>query len=242
MFAEFNRHFTAFPESVMLYWESDAYQFILWLLGLAALFNECHQIPKIATWFARSTHGGDDPLLVDLFTLLGIKEWQRNPNLVFEKPYHILWDVVRGNPVNPEKNNRPENIEKYLRNWYKGMKNNYWYDRHKGRFASHFGYWALETGLMTLLFDLDDSSYRDLTFYPKDLVDYARTKNVVAHLRQLATPPIQPKAEGGDICTQSGVWFAPTLSNKEIVMKLGDKFPIERSSVGIVSWYFKRAN
>lgn len=41
-----------------------------------------------------------------------------------------------------------------------------------------FGYWAFEAALATVLYDLDDSSYRDMLHYPKDLVDHARNNGV----------------------------------------------------------------
>lgn len=54
------------------------------------------------------------------------------------------------------------------------MKDCYWYNRHKGKFATHFGYWSFESGLVSVLCGLDDSAFRDMLYYPEDLVDYAR--------------------------------------------------------------------
>jgi hypothetical protein len=37
-------------------------------------------------------------------------------------------------------------------------------------------YWVFETGMLTVLNKLDDSSYRHLNFYPRDLVDYCKAR------------------------------------------------------------------
>jgi hypothetical protein len=36
------------------------------------------------------------------------------------------------------------------------------------------GYWSWEAAAVTVISRIDDSSYRDKPYYPKDLVDYAR--------------------------------------------------------------------
>ena len=50
-----------------------------------------------------------------------------------------------------------------------------WHDVHLSVGKDGFpGYWCWEAALVTLLYDMDDSSYRDMPFYPKDMVAYAK--------------------------------------------------------------------
>ncbi len=50
-----------------------------------------------------------------------------------------------------------------------------WYNSHKGRHATYYGYWSFESAAIVAILDLDDSSFRDNQYYPKDLVDYYRS-------------------------------------------------------------------
>ena len=174
MFEEFGRHKRMFPEWNMKYWEPDAYQYLMWLLGLAYLFNLPEYVPQIATWYAHNTdEGGDDPLICALFTSLGCSAFNVPQNdMVFEKTYRPLLNALQAGAE--RKDEAQKHLKAYLKGWYKGMKDCYWYNRHKSKFATHFGYWSFEAGLVSVLLDLDDSEFRDMLYYPKDLVDYAR--------------------------------------------------------------------
>ena len=52
------------------------------------------------------------------------------------------------------------------------------YNAHKARFDLYYGYWSFEAAAITCIMDLDDSSYRDNKYYPKDLVDFYRSTSV----------------------------------------------------------------
>jgi hypothetical protein len=67
-------------------------------------------------------------------------------------------------------------MQKFLKGWYKSMRKVYWHDHHKsdGKWG-YAGYWCLEAALVTVLYNIDDSSYRDMPFYPKDMVTYAKS-------------------------------------------------------------------
>lgn len=130
-------------------------------------------------------------------------------------------------------------LESYLKAWYKGLKDCYWHDRHKGKFATHFGYWSFEAGMVTLLFDLDDGIYRDMLYYPKDLVDYAR-KHRKALVNSAAVPEGKLRALPGERCPKTGEWCAEHLGHKTLVLNEGDLMPgPEVGMTGLVVWYFK---
>ena len=135
------------------------------------------------------------------------------------------------------KDEAQKHLTAYLKGWYKGMKDCYWYNRHKGKFATHFGYWSFESGLVSVLCGLDDSAFRDMLYYPKDLVDYAR-----AH-------PFEPLSEQrkqtlralpGEPCPKTGDWYALHLGGKVVSVKEGEPMPgPEYGPTGVVIWYLK---
>jgi hypothetical protein len=105
------------------------------------------------------------------------------------------------------------------------MKDCYWYDGHKNLGVFFFGYWAFEAGLVTLLWNIDDSSYRDMRFYPKDLVDFAR-EQAKAPQGEVPKPHISRKT--GERCPHAGRWGvleSPGAFVQERFFKEGDTFP-----------------
>ncbi len=76
-----------------------------------------------------------------------------------------------------DKGKSQELIKIFLeKEWYHNHKEAGWYNSHKSKHNTYFGYWSFEAAAVTCIMDLDDSSYRDNEYYPKDLVDYYRSK------------------------------------------------------------------
>ena len=71
------------------------------------------------------------------------------------------------------KEKRPAMMAQYLADWYHASRREPYYDSHE-RGINFFGYWSWEAAAITFLLDIDDRSYSDAMFYPKDLVDFAR--------------------------------------------------------------------
>ena len=62
-------------------------------------------------------------------------------------------------------------LERYLKGWYGAFSNAYWHDSHKGpEGGGYFGYWAVEIAGVVAAFDMDDSPFRGMPYYPKDLI------------------------------------------------------------------------
>jgi hypothetical protein len=92
--------------------------------------------------------------------------------LLFPGTYKQLWEVTQNNNYSEQTGH----MERFLKGWYKSMKKMYWHDRHTSAGKSSFsGYWCVEAALVTVLFNIDDSSYMDMPFYPKDMVAFAKT-------------------------------------------------------------------
>jgi hypothetical protein len=56
------------------------------------------------------------------------------------------------------------------KDWYNGHKSAGWYNGHKSKHDSYCGYWSFETAAIVKIMGLDDSSFRDCDYYPKDLL------------------------------------------------------------------------
>lgn len=60
-----------------------------------------------------------------------------------------------------------------MADWYHASRKEPYYDSHK-RGEEFRGYWSWEAGAITVALEIDDTSYRNAEFYPRDLVDFAR--------------------------------------------------------------------
>jgi len=84
-----------------------------------------------------------------------------------KKPYPILESIIKlGVTANIE------DLKTYLeKDWYKAHNGLAWHNTHK-KDHSYLGYWAFETAAIVKIFGLDDSSLRDVDYYPYDLVHF----------------------------------------------------------------------
>lgn len=92
-----------------------------------------------------------------------------NKTLCYDTKFSLLYESTL---LNPDKANM--GVKQFLKNWYKNMKQCYWYDNHKGPDGGgYFGYWCFEAAAVSYLFNIKDSTYRDMPHYPKDLLGFA---------------------------------------------------------------------
>jgi hypothetical protein len=219
---ELERHKTQFPHKSFLYWEPDSFQFLLWSMSFTVLSGKPDALQTIVRMLGKNPQDNDDPLLSILLARLGYIGLPRLDHLAFPKSYQHLYNVIKGDGVSPTKEERQKSLTQYLRGWYKGMKDCYWYNRHKARFPTFFGYWAFEAALVTLLYDLDDSSYSHMLYYPKDLVAHARSQGY-ASLFPMSTPK-HYIAFPNDAVPVDGVWQC-NLTDEEVILKKGERLP-----------------
>lgn len=173
VFEDLRRHHAAFPADNFKLWEPDAYYFTLLLMSWAVLFNLPEHWETLAAFISKESDDGEDPYMRIFFTTLGVKDFPgQNAALLHPDPYGILYDSLRGNDRAVQQKAMPQ----YLKRWYKSkaIKGCYWHDLHTVNPSAHLGYWAFETGMLTVLNKLDDSSYREMNFYPRDMVDYCK--------------------------------------------------------------------
>lgn len=149
----------------------DNYVEAIWLLSQAYLLGMGQpELYRIVTYIGNE---GQD-LLFEKFASAIVPGLKRRParKLLYSKAYQPLYDAISA-PVEQQ----PVLMQQFLRNWYGKMRDTGWYDAHKSPNGGGFdGYWCWEAAGVAVAFGIDDASFCDMPYYPKDLADFARTK------------------------------------------------------------------
>ena len=181
-FEDMQRHKEAFPEANFKLWEPDAYHYTIMLTSWSVLFNLPECLDILAAYVSRDPEDGEDSFIYTLFSALGVHDFPgKQAGLLHEDPYGMLYDSLAGS-----KENQQNAMKAYLKRWYKSkaIRGCYWRESHSIKPSVHLGYWAFETGLLTVLNDLDDSGYREMNFYPRDMVDYCKAQGWAREVRE----------------------------------------------------------
>lgn len=211
----------------------ETYVEALWLLSLSRLLGLGNPvIERVANLYSDDeTNDGSDELFEILLAKLGRKSFPAE-GLIHEDPYQLLLDCIKAEPED-----RPALMTQFLKRWFKGQKECDWWGSHIPRKGTtvldtgFFGYWAFEAALVTYLWDIDDSSYRDLPHYPKDLVDYARQHAATSQVQHLAT-----RVLGGERCPSAGWWFTPARAGSRQRFEEGQLMPEVGGDYGATIW------
>lgn len=153
-----------------LYWNNNSsYVDMLWMMSLAILFDVSKEQFCILSDLVNKYNRND--ALLEFFTkykVQGIVE-EIAGNYSFGFPYDKLTDIVA------DKVNCVDKLKEYLEKyWYVGHKDMGWYDIHKAKEKLYYGYWSFEAGAIAKILNLDDSSLKDVPYYPYDLVHYKK--------------------------------------------------------------------
>jgi Domain of unknown function (DUF1911) len=215
----------------------DIYVDYLHLLSAAILLHREDLIPRIHAINAETDFDGVDAVVEELLKFYlpdrpELDEW-------LWKPYRGLLDAIDADT--PAE--RSKDMQKYVKSWYPGMKGvaHFWgaHEKIKPEFSPYFGYWAMCAAAFSYLYDIDDSSYRDEVVYPKDLVDYARSKPRRTVEEAAKQVPLElRRCEGGKVCPETGLWFTPAKSDSQQIFRQGDTMPIFNTDYGLTIWYW----
>lgn len=171
-FEDLQRDKEAFPERNFMLWEPDTYYYTMLLTSWTVLFDLPECLDILAGYISRDPDDGEDCFVHTVFHALGIPDFPgKQAGLLHENPYGILYDALAGS-----KEDQQKAMQTYLTRWYESqsIEGCYWRERHSFNPPMHLGYWAFETGMLTVINDLDDSGYRDMPYYPRDMVDYCK--------------------------------------------------------------------
>jgi Domain of unknown function (DUF1911)/Domain of unknown function (DUF1910) len=205
----------------------------LWLLSLTKLLGRGDaQVERVANLYAADeTNDGADELFELILAKLGRKSFKAE-GVIHADPYQLLLDCVKGEPEE-----RPALMTQFLKRWYKGQKECDWWGSHVRRPGTtvldtgFFGYWAFEAALVTFLWDIDDSSYRDLPHYPKDLADHARQMTLGG-----GGANFPARVMGGQKCPRTGFWFTPARLDSRRHFEQRQPMPEVGGDYGATIW------
>ncbi|QBQ39468.1 DUF1911 domain-containing protein [Pseudoduganella plicata] len=138
------------------------------------------------------------------------------------------------------KESRAVLMKEYLADWYEASRREVYYESHK-RGEIFTGYWSWESAAITFILDIDDSSYRDMMFYPIDLVDYARSVNAP---RSFVEPYSESelREKSGEICPLGGVWESLDIPPQRKRFEKGDVMQATEAAYGITVWRYLGAS
>jgi len=140
-------------------------------------------------------------------------------------PYRRLFKVFAAEPAQ-----RPALMVDYLDSWYHHSRREPYIDQHDRSGVNFYGYWSWEAAATTIVLGIDDSSYRDMAFYPKDLADYA----CQVASGQTSEARI-PRVAAGQQCPRNGWWYSPAQGSRRYFNQ-GDVFPTINSDWGDTFW------
>ncbi|WP_409030532.1 PoNe immunity protein domain-containing protein [Janthinobacterium sp. CG_23.3] len=136
------------------------------------------------------------------------------------------------------KEKRPELMTGYLDDWYHASRREPYHDSHT-RGTSFMGYWAWEAAAITYLLDIDDRSFRDAQFYPKDLVDFARSIQAEpTHSGAPVQPDGELRATAGQPCPKTGRWEVLDIPPQVKSYQQGELMLNLGSAYGLTVWRY----
>jgi hypothetical protein len=140
----------------------DAYVFALWIVSIAILLEVGDA--ELRRAMQELDNQGRDALY-DRLVALRVPVDKPATTLMYPKPYQPLYEAL-----DAEAEEQTRLIQKFLKQYYKGMKRTYWHDSHLGKDSGFFGYWCFELAALVKKLGIDDSAFADNIFYPRDLV------------------------------------------------------------------------
>jgi hypothetical protein len=110
-------------------------------------------------------HAGSDRLFDLIMIQLGETNRKVGERVVNSKLFNRLFGVVEAPEVE-----RPGLMKAFLEDWMSLLKKEGFEENHEKDGYSYQGYWCYEAALVVMLWNIDDSSFRNNPYYPKDLV------------------------------------------------------------------------
>lgn len=168
---ELRMEFLEIVREMPQFWNATSnYLDMLWILSIAIMFEIDGEEWDILLQSVYSS-GIDDWLLGFLAASRGGRQNYSEWKIRMSNPYERLKEII----LHSEK--KVEDIRDYLENkWYNAHKEMAWYDIHKCNEKLYSGYWSFESGAIAKILNIEDSSLKNVSYYPYDLVHYKDNK------------------------------------------------------------------
>lgn len=86
--------------------------------------------------------------------------------LMYEKTYQDLIEITKEVDATKASARMKEFLEK---KWYIGMRNVYWYDNHKSKHDTFFGYWSFEAAAVAKIMNVNKTEMEQNAYFPADI-------------------------------------------------------------------------
>lgn len=200
----------------------DVYVDYVNLVSVAVLLHREDLLPKIYKLIANTEYDGSDAIIEELFKFF-LNDRPELDDWTWDKPYRWLLEAIDA----PDFKQREVGMRKYVKSWYREMKGQagFWgkHEQIDDTFSPYFGYWAMCSAAFSYLYEIDDTSYQDELVYPKDLVEYARSKPRASVADGDGSMIL--RVPGGQSCPRSGMWFSPAKDGSQRFFERGDILP-----------------
>lgn len=145
----------------------DWYSELIWLLSLGNALNIPLEDFSCAVCAWDKSERKD--WLVDYLIKGRMPERELSPNLLFPKPYASIKKAVELE----DKEAAAKVLKNYVeKEWYPGHSTTYWHKYHLSKRDVFFGYWSLESAVVAKLEGIDDTTFREAEYYPKELYSW----------------------------------------------------------------------
>lgn len=149
----------------------SAYDEMLWMLSLGYLLNIPNDTFKLLADIIDR-----DKVKDNLFEfIISAKLKDRQP--IKEESYRDYFGIpetfakLREAIKETDKAKAEKFVKEFItKDWFKKHKDTGWYNSHKSKHNVYFGYWSFEAAAIVKIMGLDDISFRECQYYPKDLL------------------------------------------------------------------------
>jgi len=213
------------------------FQLVLDLISVGILLGEFDSVREAAKLMQSARHS--DMLYEALIEKIVPDPDTEVTEFFHEQPYDPLLDAIFAAETPQEAS---AFVKNYLEGWYKAFEGVPWHNGHlvvTDEYSNYEGYWAFEAAAICVLYDIDDSSFRDHIVYPKDLADWARKHKVLERLGPSGsgtdgTPTL--RCGSGQPCPQSGFWLSPAQLDSRRQFQAGELMPSLGGDYGVTVW------
>jgi hypothetical protein len=213
------------------------YQLAIDLISVGILLSEFDSVRDAASLMQSARHS--DMLFEALIEKVVPDPDTEVTEFFHEQPYDPLLDAIFSAETPADAS---AFVKKYLDGWYKAFEGVPWHNGHlvvTDEYSNYEGYWAFEAAAICVLYDIDDSSFRDHIVYPKDLADWAREHKVLDRIGPSgfgSAPGQNLRSESGQPCPQSGYWLSPAQLDSRRHFNAGDVMPSLAGDYGATIW------
>ena len=212
----------------------DYWTVALRLLCFGLLTGHAHQMPRVMRFldYGNELMGVRDGLIERLVAPFVPGRGTPPDEAARHLPYRKLFKVFAAEPAK-----RPALMAKYLGEWFEASRREPYYEQHLEGGFGFYGYWSWEAAAVTWLLGIDDTSYRDMPFYPRDLADFARSQPVSpAATTGSEAAALRLRCEAGQPCPREGWWFTPAKAGSRRHFKQGEVMPAFSTDYGATIW------